>query len=74
MEKNYQLAVEVAETANVIKGYGSTHHNGWANFQIIMEQVVIHMNDADAAKKIAELRKAALADENGAKLRATLGL
>ena len=74
MEKDYQLAVEVAETANVIKGYGSTHHNGWANFQLIMEQVAVHMNDAGAAARIAELRKAALADENGVKLRATLGL
>ena len=74
MEKDYQLAVEVAETANVIKGYGSTHHNGWANFQLIMEQVAVHMNDAGAAARTAELRKAALADENGVKLRATLGL
>ncbi len=73
--KNYQLAYEVAESANVIKGYGATHHNGWANFELIMEYVKSNMNKADnsdLASAVAGLRSAALADENGAKLRAIL--
>ena len=69
---DYQLALEVAEVANVIKGYGSTHHNGWANFVTIMDHLEVIKKNADAAGSIAELRKAALADENGDKLRAAL--
>ncbi len=69
---DYQLALEVAEVANVIKGYGSTHHNGWANFVTIMDHLEVIKNNAGAAASISELRKAALADENGDKLRAAL--
>ena len=66
---DYQLALEVVECANVIKGYGATHHNGWANFVILMEQVALHKHEIGVHTRIAELRKAALADENGEKLR-----
>ena len=69
---DYQLALEVIESANVIKGYGSTHRNGWANFEVLMEQVALHKHEEGAHIRIAELRKAALADENGDTLRATL--
>jgi indolepyruvate ferredoxin oxidoreductase beta subunit len=69
---DYQLALEVIESANVIKGYGSTHRNGWANFEVLMEQVALHKHEAAIHTRIAELRKAALADENGDILRAAL--
>jgi len=72
MAYDYQLAVEIAEVANVIKGYGSTHHNGWANFELIMEHVEAIKRDPGAANAVAGLRKAALADENGMKLRELL--
>ena len=69
IEIDYQLALEVVECANVIKGYGATHHNGWANFVILMEEVALHKHEAGIHTRIAELRKAALADEAGEKLR-----
>lgn len=72
MAYDYQLAVEIAEVANVIKGYGSTHHNGWANFELIMGHVEAIKGDSGAATTVAGLRKAALADENGVKLRELL--
>jgi indolepyruvate ferredoxin oxidoreductase beta subunit len=74
MAYDYQLAAEVAEVANVIKGYGSTHHNGWANFELIMKHLEGIKKNAEAASAIASLRKAALADENGVKLRALLSV
>jgi indolepyruvate ferredoxin oxidoreductase beta subunit len=67
--KNYQLACEIVESANVIKGYGETHRNGWRNFTAIMEEVEKVSNNSDAASRIKELRLAALADEDGTKLR-----
>ena len=78
--ENYDLAVEVAELANVIKGYGDTHKNGMANFNAIMVEVNrLRKEAADgksggkaAAERIASLRKAAMADENGGKLRELL--
>jgi indolepyruvate ferredoxin oxidoreductase beta subunit len=66
---NYELACEIAECANVIKGYGETHRNGWRNFTSIMVEVDKVLNNSDAASRIKELRLAALADEDGTKLR-----
>jgi indolepyruvate ferredoxin oxidoreductase beta subunit len=72
--EDYGLAVEIAETANVIKGYGDTHRNGLNNFNAIMREVnqLRAKKDSNAAAQIAKLRQAALADENGAKLRTLL--
>ena len=69
---NYDLACEVAECANVIKGYGDTHRNGWRNFTSIMDEADKVANNANAALRIKELRIAALADEDGSKLRELL--
>jgi indolepyruvate ferredoxin oxidoreductase beta subunit len=69
---NYELACEIAECANVIKGYGETHRNGWRNFTSIMVEVDKVSNNSDAASRIKELRLAALADEDGTKLRNSL--
>jgi indolepyruvate ferredoxin oxidoreductase beta subunit len=74
VSENYSLAVEIAETANVIKGYGDTHRNGLNNFNAIMREVNLlrAKKDPDAASQVANLRKAALADESGTKLRSLL--
>ena len=69
---NYDLACEVAECANVIKGYGDTHRNGWRNFTSIMDEADKVANNANAALRVKELRIAALADEDGSKLRELL--
>jgi len=72
--EDYDLAVEIAECANVIKGYGDTHRNGLNNFNAIMREVnsLRAKKSSAAANRIADLRKAALSDESGAKLQELL--
>ncbi len=74
VSENYDLAYEIAECANVIKGYGETHANGWRNYLLIMEEVVRvrDSNNESGPSRIAELRTASMADETGIKLRELL--
>ena len=69
---DYDLAVEVAECQRLVKGYGDTHERGKANFDRIMDTLEILRDQPDAAAKVRELRDAALADERGETLGATL--
>jgi indolepyruvate ferredoxin oxidoreductase beta subunit len=66
------LALEVARCQGLVKGYGDTHARGWANFQRLMQEVDSLSGEAGAAR-LAELRAAALADENGLALSQALG-
>ncbi len=65
------LAVEVATCQRLVKGYGDTHERGWASFGALMA-VVDRVGAGLAPAMLAGLREAALADENGAALRAAL--
>ena len=70
------LALEVAECARLIKGYGDTHRRGKANFLAILDALVDHPATADAtaqAKAIRKAREAALADPEGKALGGALG-
>jgi indolepyruvate ferredoxin oxidoreductase alpha subunit len=64
------LALEIAECARLIKGYGDTHARGTANYRAI-ETRVIHtaltggMGPDRAADAVASARAAALADPEG---------
>jgi indolepyruvate ferredoxin oxidoreductase, beta subunit len=69
---NYDLAVEVAECRNLVKGYGDTHARGQANYAAIMDVLPALAARPDAAQGLAELRRAALADDTGASLKAAL--
>ncbi len=69
---DYELAVEVAECQRLVKGYGDTHERGQAAFNRIMSTLESIRNHSDAAAKVKELRDAALADEQGETLAATL--
>ena len=73
---DYELAVEVAVCARLIKGYGSTYQRGQGNFLRIFESVVEPMiadgASIDAAAAVRDAREAALADPDGKKLDATL--
>jgi indolepyruvate ferredoxin oxidoreductase beta subunit len=69
---NYALACEVAETQSLVKGYGETHANGLANFNLIMAELPRTLASADPVARIRQLREAALAEESGARLRALL--
>lgn len=67
------LALEVAECARLIKGYGSTHKRGSQNFQIIEQRVILpalrgQIGVQDAIDGIASARTAALVDPEGSGL------
>ena len=70
------LALEVAECARLIKGYGETHRRGKANFVAIVDALVENPATADARSQAAAIRKAreaALADPEGKHLGQALG-
>ncbi len=67
------LAREVVECQRVLKGYGATHEHGRESFALLMEAVDAFTGSDDDAARLARLRTAALADEDGATLRAALG-
>ncbi|MGH6996204.1 MAG: DUF6537 domain-containing protein, partial [Stellaceae bacterium] len=71
------LALEIAECANLIKGYGDTWKRGMANYRAIFEHVVRpalarRLPVAIAADAVANARTAALADPEGVRFTATL--
>jgi indolepyruvate ferredoxin oxidoreductase beta subunit len=70
------LALEIAECARLIKGYGETHRRGTANFLAIFDALVENPATADPAeqaKAIRKAREAALADPEGKALGGALG-
>ncbi|MET0606632.1 MAG: indolepyruvate oxidoreductase subunit beta family protein [Beijerinckiaceae bacterium] len=70
--RDYQLALELAECRNLVKGYGDTHARGRANYARIVELVAKLRERPQPAKALADLRRAALADESGARLNETI--
>ncbi|MEO0997065.1 MAG: indolepyruvate oxidoreductase subunit beta family protein, partial [Pseudomonadota bacterium] len=67
-----ELAVELAALQRLIKGYGDTHARGLASFAAIagcLDTVKLGSNPAETIRSLAG---AALADEEGAALRAAL--
>jgi indolepyruvate ferredoxin oxidoreductase beta subunit len=74
--RSVPLALEVAECARLIKGYGDTHRRGKANFLAILDALVDHpatSEPAEQAKAIRKAREAALADPEGKALSGALG-
>ena len=70
--QDYALAVEVAECAQLIKGYSDTHTLGTRNFEAILKRVPLICGTAGAAEQLKQLRKAALSDDTGNALAAAL--
>jgi len=70
--EDYALAMEVAECAQLIKGYADTHALGTRNFTAILDGLPkIRRNpraNEAAAEEIKKLRLAALADDTGSAL------
>jgi len=67
------LALEIAECARLIKGYGDTHARGLANYRAIEARVIRpalagQIAPARAADAIASARTAALVDPDGESL------
>jgi indolepyruvate ferredoxin oxidoreductase beta subunit len=68
-----ELALEVAECARLIKGYGDTHARGLSNYReiearVIRPALVGHIPVARAADAVASARTAALVDPEGESL------
>jgi indolepyruvate ferredoxin oxidoreductase beta subunit len=75
-KRDTALALEVAECARLIKGYGETHRRGKANFLAIIDALVENAPTPDAREQAAAIRKAreaALADPEGRHLGQALG-
>lgn len=62
LRTDYNLAVEIIRCQRLIKGYGETHTRGMNNFNIIMTAID---QGKLTATDVADLRTAALADEDG---------
>jgi indolepyruvate ferredoxin oxidoreductase, alpha subunit len=72
-KQSTELALEIAECARLIKGYGDTHARGLANYAAIEERVIRpalagQIPLAQAADAIASARTAALTDPEGESL------
>jgi indolepyruvate ferredoxin oxidoreductase beta subunit len=59
------LALEVARSQRLVKGYGDTHARGWRNFQRLMTALPRLQADPRGAQRLGELAQAALADDTG---------
>jgi indolepyruvate ferredoxin oxidoreductase beta subunit len=66
------LAIEIVKLQHVLKGYGSTYEHGSESFALLMQAAEDLAGSDGAAARLAELHEAALADEDGAKLKAEL--
>jgi indolepyruvate ferredoxin oxidoreductase beta subunit len=64
------LATEIIECQSVLKGYGSTYEHGTESFTTLMNAARRLIGQPDAATRLAKLRDAALADEDGTMLQA----
>jgi indolepyruvate ferredoxin oxidoreductase beta subunit len=62
---NYALALEVARMRGLVKGYGDTHERGRAKYERLTATLPQLRNRDNAAATLADLIKAALADEQG---------
>jgi len=70
------LALEIAECAGLLKGYGETHRRGRGNFLAILGALVENPATDDPAAQAGAIRKAreaALADPEQKALEKTLG-
>jgi len=66
------LAREILECQRVLKGYGATYEHGNDSFDKLMAVARTLAGTLGAAAQLADLRSAALADEDGAALAAKL--
>lgn len=64
----YALAVELARSQRLLKGYGETYERGWRNFSALSQQLERLAARPDGAALLSRLQEAALADEEGAAL------
>ncbi len=59
------LALEVARSQRLVKGYGDTHSRGWHNYQRVMSKLPQLQKMPQGAAQLQALSRAALADDSG---------
>lgn len=64
----YDLALEVAALAQLIKGYGETHRRGVGNYARVVAALPALADRGDGALRLKALREAALANPDGSEL------
>ena len=69
---DYALALEVAESQRLVKGYGDTHIRGTRNFDTLMAALPALRKGDNSASRLRRLREAALADDSGKQLAAEM--
>lgn len=70
--RHWALGHEIALCGRLIKGYGSTNERGKENLLHVLDHLAALPSPEDAASAIAAARQAALADDAGQQLDATL--
>ena len=70
--RDWQLGQEIALCGRLIKGYGSTNERGKENLLHVLHHLAKGGLPSDAAKAVRAAREAALADDAGKALDATL--
>ena len=68
----YDVALELAECQRLVKGYSDTHERGLKNYGAVTDAVRRFAERPDLAAIVKRLRTAALADEEGKQLQASL--
>lgn len=72
--QDIDLALEIAECARLVKGYGETHRNGVVQFEKIFDSIIESGTESDPKKlteAIARARKAALGDPDASAARSS---
>lgn len=69
---DYALALEIARSQRLVKGYGDTHARGMRNYRKLVAVLPAIARTATPAARLHTLCEAALADEAGEKLDALL--
>lgn len=59
------LALEVARSQRLVKGYGDTHERGWRSYQRVMAKLPQLQTMPQGARTLQALSQAALADDSG---------
>jgi indolepyruvate ferredoxin oxidoreductase beta subunit len=62
------MALEVARSQRLVKGYGDTHARGWRNYQRLMAAAPRLAAQSNGAQQMRDLSTAALADDSGQSL------
>ena len=75
--RDRNVAREIIETADLVKGYGDTYRRGMTNWIAIAERIVEpwlagRLTNVDATDAILQARLAALADPDGGRLAETI--